>query len=141
MNNIKIKFSVLIAIIIPFLFLVYQDVMSQQRDLGEIIPQLINYTGQGTKWSCTYRALSSVRWDEDNYLTSDYYEDLSSPISIWKLFEISDPNQEAFQPTPPRNFRCTNAGQIGYHPHFSWSVPDEPGIAYKILCECIEEFL
>jgi len=67
-----------------------------------------------------------IRWDDDankfeysNYYTTGY-EDLSSPTSIWELFEISEPYQEAFQPTKPLNFRCTNSDQLGEHPHFAW---------------------
>jgi hypothetical protein len=48
--------------------------------------------------------------------------------TIWDILDEAPPNQEAFQPPPPRNFRCTNAGQIGQHPQLMWSVPDEPDI-------------
>jgi hypothetical protein len=38
----------------------------------------------------------------------------------------SDENKDAFQPTPPQNFRCTNPTAYGRHPHFEWETPEEP---------------
>ncbi len=41
-------------------------------------------------------------------------------------------NPEYLQPTPPRNFICTNAGQTGQNPHFAWNSPLHPvGVSFK----------
>ena len=48
--------------------------------------------------------------------------------TIWGLFNISTPKQDVFQPTPPRDFECTNTLKTGENPHFIWWWPDEPDI-------------
>jgi len=46
--------------------------------------------------------------------------------SIWEIYGISQPNQEAFQPTEPRNFTCTNPTETKAHPNFTWEQPAWP---------------
>lgn len=44
-------------------------------------------------------------------------------------------NPTGLQPTPPRNFTCTNAQQTGAHPHFTWFAPEAPEVVnfrYKV---------
>ena len=72
-----------------------------------------------------------IRWDDSakkfeykNHYTG--YQNLASSTTIWELFEISEPNQEVFQPTKPLQFTCTNPNEYGEHPHFTWEVPDWP---------------
>lgn len=66
------KFIILIIKINIFCFFCS---FAQQRDDGEIIPEVIGLPSQyqNSKWTVTYFSLSSIRWGEDNYLTSDYY--------------------------------------------------------------------
>jgi len=52
----------------------------------------------------------------------------SSDETIWHFFNISEPYQKCFQPTPPKRFRCTNANEQGAHPQFQWDPPDWPGM-------------
>ncbi len=48
------------------------------------------------------------------------------------MFNIENPNREAFQPTPPRNFTCTNVWNVGQHPYFTWSAPSDPsGVTFS----------
>jgi len=64
----------------------------------------------------------------------DVFKVNGNPESYINLYD--DP-ATGLQPTPPRNFRCTNAGQTGQHPQLMWSVPEAPDISsnnfrYKI---------
>jgi membrane-bound inhibitor of C-type lysozyme len=91
-----------------------------------------------------------IRWNDStgyfeykNSLTENEYPKYKwaefgssgTAATIWELFENSNPNKDAFQPTPPQNFHCTNPTAYGQHPHFEWSAPEEPEDAtfkYKI---------
>jgi len=48
-----------------------------------------------------------------------YSSDMKS--SIWEMFGIENghENKQAFQPTPPKNFHCTNPTSYGYHPNLA----------------------
>ncbi|MCR4438753.1 MAG: hypothetical protein QHJ34_12275 [bacterium] len=46
--------------------------------------------------------------------------------SIWEMFGRRTPNHAKLQPTPPRNFTCTNAAEAGASPSFTWEEPEEP---------------
>ena len=46
--------------------------------------------------------------------------------TIWDILDEAPPNQDAFQPTQPYNFRCTNSTSWGNNPEFAWDRPDEP---------------
>ncbi len=68
----------------------------------------------------------TIRWDIDNRElkyriggSGNTYYDLVDE-TIWDLLDEAPPNKEAFQPTKPLGFRCTNANQTGEHPHFVW---------------------
>jgi len=55
--------------------------------------------------------------------------------SIWGIYGISQPNQEAFQPTKSESFSCSNPNVDGQNPIFIWSPSRhvDPGlIKYKI---------
>jgi hypothetical protein len=55
----------------------------------------------------------------------DYLHDVfkvnGNTVTEVKLYD--DPS--GLQPTPPRNFICTNASHVGQHPHFTWSAPSD----------------
>ncbi len=60
----------------------------------------------------------------------DYFYDRSSggTISYLNLYD----HPEYLQPTPPRDFTCTNASQTGQYPHFTWNSPSDPiGVSFK----------
>ena len=67
----------------------------------------------------------TIRWDIENRKleyrigTGNTYYNLDYD-TIWDILDEAPPNQEAFQPTKPLGFRCTNANQIGEYPHFAW---------------------
>jgi len=77
-------------------------------------------------------------WDEDvmyDYDTDKYYhwqndtKVLGSEIT--GVLNMRD-YPEYLQPTPPRNFTCTNSGSSGQHPNFSWVAPSGPtGVSFK----------
>ena len=54
--------------------------------------------------------------------SSDVFKVNGNTVTEVKLYD--DPS--GLQPTPPRNFICTNAWQVGQHPYFTWSVPSDP---------------
>ncbi|MBC7186635.1 MAG: T9SS type A sorting domain-containing protein [Calditrichaeota bacterium] len=83
----------------------------------------------------------SIRWDvqaerlEKTVRGSGQGWSERTESAIWEILDEGDPNQEAFQPTPPRNLSCTNAGQTWQHPHFTWCAPEAPegvNFTYKI---------
>ncbi|MBC7185415.1 MAG: hypothetical protein H5U38_00115 [Calditrichaeota bacterium] len=47
--------------------------------------------------------------------------------SIWEMFGRRTPNHARLQPTPPLQFTCSNAGEAGANPRFTWEEPIEPG--------------
>jgi len=71
-----------------------------------------------------------ITWDQGaqkfRYCSTGGWSDLPAPAKIWELWGVSSPRQDVFQPTPPLNFTCTNAGQSGQHPHFVWERPQAP---------------
>ncbi len=93
-------------------------------------------------WVTHYPASADlyIRWNL-NKKKFEYYNSVQtdwsafspeSSQSIWYMFNIENPNEEAFQPTPPRNFICTNASHVGQHPHFTWSAPSDPsGVTFS----------
>lgn len=54
--------------------------------------------------------------------SSDVFKVGGNKVTEIDLYD--DPT--GLQPTPPRNFHCTNPTAYGHHPHFTWSVPEEP---------------
>ena len=217
-----------IEILLFIIFIQSQVSFTQSRDDGEIIPAVVNLPEQyvESKWTCTYKALSSIRWGENNMITTRYYSEYvtgygnnqawygfdapdgygsgncpdighglyelkwslptgykriltidlrdadycgtrppypasidlyirwdeedtqfeyknestggvweylagpSGSVKLWELYEIDDgeENKEVFQPTPPKNLRCTNPNEQGAHPQFQWDPPDWPGM-------------
>lgn len=85
-----------------------------------------------------------VRWNDSlgyfeykNVPNGNEYDELcnaNETVQIWDLWN-RNPNKSKFQPTPPRNFTCTNSGSSGQHPNFSWLAPSDPtdvSFKYKI---------
>ncbi len=64
----------------------------------------------------------------DKYVVYDraddkfYWDGTSTEVTHIDLY--NDPTW--LQPTAPLNFRCTNSGSVGQHPHFSWDAPVHP---------------
>lgn len=66
--------------------------------------------------------------DSDEYIMYDWNDD---KFTHWDGSSINDRletryNKDYLQPTPPRNFHCTNPSQTGYNPHFEWNTPLHP---------------
>ncbi len=60
--------------------------------------------------------------------SSDVFKIDGNTVTEVKLYD--DPS--GFQPTPPRNFICTNASHVGQHPYFTWSAPSDPtGVTFS----------
>ncbi|MBC7185418.1 MAG: hypothetical protein H5U38_00130 [Calditrichaeota bacterium] len=69
-------------------------------------------------------------FQNDFRVTYDAFADSFDPSEA----DMHD-NPVGLQPTPPRNFTCTNAGQTWQHPHFTWRAPEAPegvNFTYKI---------
>ena len=85
---------------------------------------------------------TKIRWNDSiksfeykNYIKDWTAFDSESNQRIWNFFNIQSPNQEAFQPTSPMIFTCTNPTQTGENPHFEWQIPWQPedvSFKYKI---------
>ncbi|MDZ7272316.1 MAG: T9SS type A sorting domain-containing protein [candidate division KSB1 bacterium] len=61
----------------------------------------------------------------DAVVTYDAGQDIFDASSL-DLYDGPDD----LEPTPPRNFRCTNAGRDGENPRFEWEQPEPNGVAY-----------
>jgi len=85
-----------------------------------------------------------IRWNNSmgyfqykNSVTNDEWEEMCDhldTVKIWVLFGIDDGDEtkDKFQPTPPRNFECTNSKSTGQNPEFDWDVPSQPdGVTFK----------
>lgn len=89
---------------------------------------------QDADWTGNYASPYdiTIRWDVQNRKLerriggagNSYYE--LTENAIWEILEEAPPNQEAFQPTPPQNFHCTNPTAYGQHPQFEWETSEEP---------------
>ncbi len=75
----------------------------------------------GTEWVGGVDVIVKYDYNTDKF--KDFYSgDVIDEVNLY-----DDPS--GLQPTPPINFRCTNAYQNGQHPNFSWSKPSAPDIA------------
>jgi len=86
-------------------------------------------------WACNYSESDiTIRYNIDSSRYEVRIGGQGNPFNkltenrIWDILDEAPPNQEAFQPTPPRNFRCTNPTQIKAHPHFNWRNPEWPPV-------------
>ncbi len=60
--------------------------------------------------------------------SSDVFKVDGNIVTGVKLYD--DPS--GLQPTPPRNFICTNASHVGQHPYFTWWAPSDPiGVTFS----------
>ena len=68
----------------------------------------------------------------DVIVVYDYLNDVFkvNGNTVTGIILYDDPS--GLQPTPPRNFTCTNASHVGQHPYFTWSPPSDPtGVTFS----------